>query len=268
MAEISTGVLHNIGNSLNSVTTTAHVLLEGLTNLKVASLKRCTQLLEEHADDLPSFFASRKGQLFPSYLNSVVDEIDVARDRSLDDLVRMGESIEHIQAAVATQQTYARGGGTVNRHAMSELLDHAVNICSATRAWKETELERDYIPATELVVDKNRVIQILVNCVSNARQAMDEVDRPPHLIMRILQGKDHTLCVEIQDNGPGVAPENLSRLFEHGFTTKRDGHGFGLHSSANHAMEMGGELIGFNNPNGEGAIFCLTLPLSPPEQPH
>jgi signal transduction histidine kinase len=68
-----------------------------------------------------------------------------------------------------------------------------------------------------------------------------------------------TLCVE--DNGVGIAKDNLRRIFTHGFTTRRDGHGFGLHSCANAAAEMGGRLSAESAGLGEGARFVLEIPV-------
>jgi signal transduction histidine kinase len=63
------------------------------------------------------------------------------------------------------------------------------------------------------------------------------------------------------DNGEGIAAENLTRIFAHGFTTKKDGHGFGLHSCVLAAREMGGSLLAASDGPGRGAAFTLVLPL-------
>jgi signal transduction histidine kinase len=66
----------------------------------------------------------------------------------------------------------------------------------------------------------------------------------------------------VSDNGVGIASENLTRIFNHGFTTRKDGHGFGLHSGALAAREMGGALWAQSDGPGKGATFTLELPLS------
>ena len=72
----------------------------------------------------------------------------------------------------------------------------------------------------------------------------------------------HSVQVSVTDNGIGIAGENLTRIFSHGFTTKRDGHGFGLHSGALAAREMGGSLTAHSDGPGKGASFTLELPIS------
>jgi signal transduction histidine kinase len=68
------------------------------------------------------------------------------------------------------------------------------------------------------------------------------------------------LRIRVEDVGEGIAPENLPRLFTHGFTTRKRGHGFGLHSCALAAKEMGGTLAVFSGGSGNGATFTLDLP--------
>ena len=69
--------------------------------------------------------------------------------------------------------------------------------------------------------------------------------------------------ISVADNGIGIPAENLTRIFAHGFTTRKHGHGFGLHSSALAASEMGGALRVQSDGHGCGATFTIELPLSP-----
>jgi signal transduction histidine kinase len=113
-----------------------------------------------------------------------------------------------------------------------------------------------------LWVDRHRLLQILLNLLSNARHAMQESGRAdPCLTIRVEPGGEGRLRISVADNGVGVAPEHLSRLFSHGFTTKKDGHGFGLHTSAVAAEELGGVLSCASAGRGQGATFTLELPL-------
>jgi C4-dicarboxylate-specific signal transduction histidine kinase len=105
------------------------------------------------------------------------------------------------------------------------------------------------------------VLQILVNLIRNAKYACDEAGRPDkRLSMRVTKG-DELVRIAVRDNGIGIPPENLTRIFGHGFTTKKDGHGFGLHSGALAAKELGGSLTAHSDGVGRGATFTLELPL-------
>lgn len=74
--------------------------------------------------------------------------------------------------------------------------------------------------------------------------------------------QDETARITVSDNGVGIAVENLTRIFAHGFTTKKNGHGFGLHSSALAAKELGGSLRASSEGPDRGATFILELPLN------
>jgi signal transduction histidine kinase len=71
------------------------------------------------------------------------------------------------------------------------------------------------------------------------------------------------VAIIVRDNGVGILPENLTRIFGHGFTTKKDGHGFGLHSGALAAKQMNGALSVQSAGPGKGAAFTLELPIAP-----
>ena len=105
------------------------------------------------------------------------------------------------------------------------------------------------------------MLQILVNLITNARQAMKECPKKI-LTLGIQATIGATARISIQDTGCGIAPENMTRVFAHGFTTKKNGHGFGLHSSALAAREMKGSLTVHSDGPGHGAIFTLELPLA------
>ena len=67
------------------------------------------------------------------------------------------------------------------------------------------------------------------------------------------------------DNGIGIPADNLTRIFGHGFTTRKEGHGFGLHSGALAAKELGGALTVESDGPGKGATFTLEFPIQRPK---
>jgi signal transduction histidine kinase len=79
-----------------------------------------------------------------------------------------------------------------------------------------------------------------------------------------VSAEDSRINIVVTDNGVGIPSENLNRIFNHGFTTRQQGHGFGLHSGALAAREMGGKLTARSDGSGAGATFTLELPLQPP----
>jgi signal transduction histidine kinase len=119
-----------------------------------------------------------------------------------------------------------------------------------------------------VAVEKSKVLQILINLVRNAQHACDASNRDERRVtLRLLAAADR-IQVSVSDNGVGIAKENLTRIFNHGFTTKKDGHGFGLHSGALAAQEMGGSLNVASAGVGQGATFTLEFPIQPSDKAH
>ena len=144
---------------------------------------------------------------------------------------------------------------------VNDLVEDALRMAGVL-ADDDVTIVRDF-PAAQLVpLDRHRALLILVNLIRNAADAMtSNMDRPRQLSVRVAVTPGRTARVTVADNGMGIPLENLTRIFVHGFTTQPDGHGFGLHSSALAAKEMGGSLAVHSDGVGEGAAFVLELPL-------
>jgi C4-dicarboxylate-specific signal transduction histidine kinase len=159
------------------------------------------------------------------------------------------------------QQSYAKVFGMLDAVSLSELVEGALKMHSGAFSRHSVEVRRQYEEVPLVTVDKHKVMQILVNVLHNAKYACDESGRSDKWVEVKIRRDQEYAIVEISDNGVGIAPENLTRIFGHGFTTKRDGHGFGLHSAALAAGEMGGTLEARSEGAGKGATFILKLPL-------
>ena len=180
----------------------------------------------------------------------------------LTELESLNANIEHIKEIVTMQQGYARAYGIVETVPIVDLVEDTLRLNAGALARHQVQVIRDYTATPSVPVDKHKVLQILVNLVRNAKYALDESGRKDKLLT-IHVATDHDDCVGISviDNGVGIPPENLTRIFAHGFTTRKDGHGFGLHSGAVAVKEMGGSLSVHSDGPGQGAAFTLSLPL-------
>jgi signal transduction histidine kinase len=136
-----------------------------------------------------------------------------------------------------------------------------MNVGSLQR--HEVEVLREFDDVPPINTEKHKVLQILVNLVRNAKYACDESGREEKLITLRIARCDDQVRISVVDSGIGIPPENLTRIFNHGFTTRKDGHGFGLHSAVLAAAELGGSLSAHSDGLGHGAIFTLELPLKP-----
>ena len=264
MAEIATNVLHNVGNVLNSVNVSAGLIASSVRTSKVQGLTRAVTMMNEHADDLGEFLTlDSKGKLLPNYLGQLSQVLITEQQGVLEELTALTRSVDHIKEVIATQQAHAGASSLVELAQIRDVVEDALRMNMGALTRRNVTVEKDFASLPELPLDKGRILQILVNLVGNAGQAMEAMtDREPRLTLCIDQVRGGTaLRVRVADNGVGIVPENLTRVFAHGFTTKKDGHGFGLHSAVLAAREMGATLSAHSDGPGTGATFTLELPI-------
>ena len=266
MADVATGVLHNVGNVLNTVNVAADQLADGLRKSRVDGVVKLAALLEEQAGDLPGFFASARGRQVPGYVSQLAEHFKAERDRMLNELHELRRSIDHIKDVVAMQQSFAGSPGLVEALDPVALIEDSLRLNVAALMRHDVRVVRDFSPSPRILADRTRVLQVLVNLVRNAKHALDDGNPPEkRMTLRVEPAGPERVRLVVADNGVGIPPGNLERIFAHGFTTKKDGHGFGLHSAANAAKELGGSLRAFSAGPGTGAEFVLELPVAPPE---
>jgi signal transduction histidine kinase len=266
MAEIATNVLHNVGNVLNSVNISAGLVSGRMRDSKAQGLTKAVQLINDHAADLADFLTrDQKGKLLPSYLNKLAAALAEEQQGVVEELDQLAKSVDHIKDIVATQQSYAGTASIVEVVQVQDLLEDALRMNAGALARHHVTVVRQFADLPALLLDKHLVLQILVNLISNAKQALvGKIDQPHQIMLRAdiaeLAG-GRRLRIGVEDDGEGIAPENLPRLFSHGFTTRKNGHGFGLHSCVLAAREMGGTLTAHSEGLGKGAVFTLELPI-------
>lgn len=265
MAEVANGVLHNVGNVLNSLNVSASVITSGLRQAKAESLARCGDLLREHRADLAAFVThDSKGRRIPELLRSLARHAASERHRLLQEVTVLQKNIDHIKEVVAMQQTYATTVGVVEPLDPAAMLEDALQMNADALRRHGIEVQRDFQSAPTLVGEKAKILQILVNLIRNAQHACTDARSEAKRIVLRLESTPalDRVRLTVEDNGVGIPPENLTRIFGHGFTTRATGHGFGLHSAANAAREMKGSLTVHSRGPGHGAAFTLDLPLA------
>ncbi|MDB6004480.1 MAG: hypothetical protein JWR15_1467 [Prosthecobacter sp.] len=262
MAEVATSVLHNVGNVLNSVGVSAELATTKVREFKIDSLKKVAELLQQHSDDLPAFLTTDpRGKVLPDYLFKLAVRMAEPQQGILQELEMLKKNIDHIKEIVAMQQNYARGTGVMEVLSVEDLVDDSIRINAASFSRHEVNVTREIAEVPALQTDRHKVMQILVNLLSNGKHALDKCDGERLMTVRVVQNQAGMLEISVTDNGVGIPSENLTRIFSHGFTTKKQGHGFGLHSGALAAKELGGTLSAYSAGTGQGATFTLTLPL-------
>jgi len=269
MAEVATSVLHNVGNVLNSVNVSITILRQNTISSNLGSLVKLGGLMKQREADLIAFLTTDpKGKRVPDFIILLADQL-VAENKAVQaEQDQLARNIEHIKEIVAMQQNYAQISGILEHVSVAELLDHALQMNIASLSVHAVNVVRHFTDVPPATVDKHKVLQILVNLVQNAIHALGESGRlDKELAVGLGMNGADRVQITVTDNGIGVPPENLTRIFSHGFSTRKDGHGFGLHSGANAAKEMGGRLIAYSEGTGKGATFTLELPLFPSREP-
>jgi len=270
MAEIATGVLHNVGNVLNSVNTSAVVLRENLQNTKSANLGKAAAMIQEHRPDLGEFLSTDpKGKGIPDYLSRVAASIADEQALACQELDHLCRSVDHIKQIVAAQQSFAKPDRLLEEISLAELVEEALRLNADSLTRHQITVERLFEEFPNVIIDQHKVLQILVNLIANAKHAIVENrTSEKRITISIASARcEGTLMskINVTDTGVGIAPQAMARLFQHGFTTRKSGHGFGLHAAANDAREMGGSLTATSGGVGTGATFVLELPLKPAE---
>jgi ligand-binding sensor domain-containing protein/signal transduction histidine kinase len=265
MAEVASNVLHNVGNVLNSVNISASLASDMVRKFKVPSLAKVVELLNQNAANLGTFVTSDpKGAQVPAFLAKLTENMAHDQQRTVQEMESLAKNIEHIKEIVVMQQSYARISGVREIVKVSDLVEdsYRMDVDSFTR--HGVQFIRDYQNVPPVNVEKHKVLQILVNLIRNAKQACDERGQEDKQVSVRIASEDGQVKISVTDNGIGIQPENLTRIFNHGFTTRKNGHGFGLHSGALAANELGGSLTVASDGPGKGAVFTLALPCSDP----
>jgi signal transduction histidine kinase/HAMP domain-containing protein len=268
MAEIATNVLHNVGNALNSVNVSAGLVVETVRKSRASSLGRVVALLQDHEHDLGEFITrDPKGRHVTVLLAHLSEHLLADQAAIVTELDSLRQNVEHIKQIVAMQQSYARIGGVKEMVDLIQLVEDSLRMNEGALSRHEVEVIREFQTVPPMNVEKHKILQILVNLLRNAKHAcQDTVRSDKRLTVQVVNGAGR-VRISVIDNGIGISSENLTRIFNYGFTTRKGGHGFGLHSGALAAMELGGSLTAHSDGPGHGAVFTLELPL-PVEEEH
>jgi two-component system sensor histidine kinase ChiS len=261
MAIVATGILHNLGNILNGVTISSGLIQEKLHHSKIPKLQKVAQLLHEHQSDLPSFISDdSRGQVLPAFITQLSEHLEVELKGLIKEVEALRACTEHVAGVITTQQKFAMpNSGMQEMVSGNELMERALILSRGAFEMRGVDVICDFTCGTSVSVDCNKVLQILLNLIANARHAVQAMPGMHKCVWLRTRFAGDRIQLEVQDNGVGISAQHLPLMFNQGFTTKKEGHGVGLHSSANWAREMGGTLTCHSDGLGFGATFVLAL---------
>ncbi|APZ95481.1 PAS domain S-box protein [Fuerstiella marisgermanici] len=260
-AEIATGVLHNVGNALNSINVAAGVLRESLSGSSVVHLEKASHVIEEHADDLGKFLTvDPQGKHFPTLLGELSNQLLAERTDGMKEVQTLMESIENIKDIVASHETFAGQKECREPIDLVKLTDTA--LAMQDEAFKRHQIHVvtrfQHVPPVRAI--RQRVLDVLTILLTNAKEAMSKSSLDNKQLTVSIETQDDSVSIAVIDQGVGISNEELGMVFKPGFTNKSGGHGFGLHSSAITAADFGGSLSAQSDGPGCGATFVLRLP--------
>lgn len=260
MAEIATGVLHNVGNVLNSVKVSSQFLREKVEGSKVNGLEKVVELFKEHENDLNSFITlDEKGKMLPLYLIKVKEALKAEQDTYLDELYNLNTGITHIEEIVAVQQDYAGVSGVTEMISLSKMMDDVVKMYHDIFSTNKIEVCKNYSKVAPILIEKGKLMQVFVNILKNAEESLIMKEENNKIIKINISEDKESQKIEIIDNGVGIKEEDLTRIFLYGYSTKKNSKGFGLHTSALTVAEFNGKIFANSDGEGKGAKFTVII---------
>jgi signal transduction histidine kinase len=262
MAEVANNVLHNVGNVLNNLNVSATVVGDHLRRSRVSGVGKAVKLLREHEADLGAFLSKdEKGKRVMAYLGELADHLAAEQTAVLAELSSLARSIDHIKHVVSRQRAYAGDCGVIETVSVTSVVEDAVKINGAALTRHGIRVEREFCEVPPFPMDKHKLLQVLVNLIRNAKEAMEGLSAHRKVLTLRVRRDDGGVGIDVIDRGTGIDPADLTRIFAHGFTTKQGGNGYGLHSSVLAAEELSGSLTARSEGRGQGAMFTIRIPM-------
>lgn len=268
MADLATSVLHDVGNILNSVNTSSALIDDIISHSSIHNLRKANELLRANIDKIDDFILNDpRGKTLLQYYLKLEEPIDEEYHQLELQNKRLAEKISLITEVISAQQNYSTGIRLQEKHNLEQIIEDTITLKRSVLELHNIKISTQFEFIGEIDVEKTKLIHILINLIKNAKESILERNPEEKNIRITTNHLGSEIKISITDNGSGFTPENKSRIFTHGFTTKANGHGFGLHSCANYAREMNGTLLAKSDGPDKGATFSLYLPAAHSSHP-
>lgn len=264
IAEVITSVLHNIGNVLNSLNVSAQMVQSQVSELKTDGPGLISNAIAEYkakgCSD-PFFKEHPVGKELESYLLTLGQRLEKDKNALQEEVSYLQQKIEHIKTIFSAQRDMAKHTDLVETIQVRTVVEELLLMAFAAEEVEDVTISNEIEESIVIETSKNKFIEIVVNLVRNALDSLAESQVvQPHIRFSASSLGDERVTIQVEDNGMGIKEEDALSIFQHGFTTKKEGNGFGLHSCATKAEEMGGSLNFLSDGENAGALFILCLP--------
>ena len=265
--EIVETILHNIGNAINSATVGINVLQENLVdNQLIHRFSALADMVKGNQEDWVDYIKNDpKGRQVLPFLIALAADFADQNKKVTETLERVSERVTHIIDIIRTQRSSNQSSMTWKNIDLQQTISSAVKLQqdSIDKRGIQVHINCENAPQ-EIRVQESQFHQMLVNLVKNSIEAIDELTRSsglnetPRIAVKAYISEDF-LCLDVTDNGIGIAPQNLKLIFTAGYTTKESGTGLGLHSSANFVIGSGGQIYPLSEGIGRGTTMRIML---------
>ncbi|MBU3917720.1 response regulator [bacterium] len=261
MADIAAGIIHNVGNILNSVKSSAYLMRQDVVqNSGIKWLKKANALQKEHESDIEDFIVNNpKGKQLLQFYMLLEGEIEKVQSRLGEEIDRLDSHVNKAIEVISAQQAYAGTSSFSERMDLSKIVNDTLAIHATALESDSIAIDKDFQEIPEVLVQKTKLIHILTSLIQNAKEAMIKTPSAERKLKISIVADNEAAFIRFSDTGCGIKKENLRKIFFHGFSTKESSQGFGLHRCANYMTEMGGRM--WAESEGSGAIMVLRFPL-------
>ncbi|CAN5155368.1 hypothetical protein BH23BAC3_BH23BAC3_09140 [soil metagenome] len=261
MADITTGVLHNVGNVLTSIKTSAALIEDTVQQSRLDGLVKANALLRDNIDQIEEFISKDpKSKKLMEYYLQLENPLKSEQNKVLQHTRRLADKINLINEVISAQQNYAGASVHADKTSISKMIDNALSLQAGSIERHGLHVTKELNATALVIAQRSKLIHVLVNLFKNAKETMEK-NHPENNNLMIKTWQDNgKVYLSVTDNGSGIKKEFMNKIFTHTFTTKKKGHGFGLHSSANYMTEMDGKIEVASEGEGKGSTFTLTFP--------
>ncbi len=261
MADIATGTLHNVGNILTSVLTSAQIMEEILANSRITDFIKANQILRDNIDNIENFVIENpKGKKLMQYYLVLENKMTEENYTINQHLERLNTKANAITEVIAAQQSYATADSLADAFRLEDIIEDSLTMQYEFIKSYNITIVKNFIDLPPVIIQKTKLVHIMINLIKNAKDAMLSTPPEDRFLRLKMERTEEAAFLKISDSGEGISPEKIQKIFAHGFTTKSNGHGFGLHSSANYMTEMGCRMWAESDGPGKGATFILRFP--------
>jgi DNA-binding LacI/PurR family transcriptional regulator/signal transduction histidine kinase len=260
MADISIEILHNIGNILNSINVSVNLMKTNADSLMIPYLLNANEMLTANLADLETFITGDpKGKKLMQFFLKLGTSFADFKNQMIYNANRLDDKVKSIVDMISAQQTYAGAGNkeVMEKLDIASILDDAVKLMAESIDRYQIKITKDYQVRPQILVQRMKLFHILFKLINNAKDAMIDTQAGDRSLTFTICEDEQCKYIRISDSGRGIPGNLLEKIFEFGYSNKKDGHELGLHSCSKYMKEMDGKIWAESNSPNSGTTFVL-----------